>query len=161
MSTIVQARVEDELKKEAVQVFENLGLDLSTAIRMFLKKAVATRSIPFEVSEARNVAPACSTKAAAAVAIADASSAFPAIERAWLFGSFATGSQNAQSDIDVRLDLDRESGSFTLNDVANFAKRVERLTGREVDVVTSRVIGNKNLAAAIEKEGVLVYEREA
>ena len=44
---IVQFRVEDELKKEATSVFENLGLDLSSAMRMFLKRSVACKGIPF------------------------------------------------------------------------------------------------------------------
>ena len=39
-------------------------------------------------------------------------------------------------------------------------KRIEQQTGREVDVVSADVIKNANLAAAIEREKVLVYERE-
>ena len=44
---IVQFRVDDELKKEATALFENLGLDLSSAMRMFLKRSVACKGIPF------------------------------------------------------------------------------------------------------------------
>ncbi len=44
---IVQFRVDDELKKEATSIFENLGLDLSSAMRMFLKRSVACKGIPF------------------------------------------------------------------------------------------------------------------
>ena len=44
---IVQFRVEDDLKKEATLLFENLGLDLSSAMRMFLKRSVACKGIPF------------------------------------------------------------------------------------------------------------------
>lgn len=43
----VQLRVDDELKREASAVYEELGLDLSSAIRMFLKRSVAARGIPF------------------------------------------------------------------------------------------------------------------
>ena len=46
---IVQFRVDDELKKQATEVFENLGIDLSTAMRMFLKKSVMCNGIPFLV----------------------------------------------------------------------------------------------------------------
>ena len=46
---IVQFRVEDELKDIAVEVFEKLGLDLSTALRMFLRKCVMTDGIPFDL----------------------------------------------------------------------------------------------------------------
>ena len=46
---IVQFRVDDELKKEATSIFENLGLDLSSAMRMFLKRSVACKGIPFSM----------------------------------------------------------------------------------------------------------------
>ena len=36
-------------KEAAHKTFETLGLDISTAVKMFLRKAVATNSIPFEV----------------------------------------------------------------------------------------------------------------
>ena len=52
---IVQFRVEDELKKEATSVFENLGLDLSSAMRMFLKRSVACKGIPFPTILSDNV----------------------------------------------------------------------------------------------------------
>lgn len=47
----VQARVEQSLKEDAETVFQNLGLDSATAIRVFLKKVVATKSIPFALEE--------------------------------------------------------------------------------------------------------------
>lgn len=37
-STLVQIRVDEDLKNEASDIFERLGLDLPTAIRVFLKK---------------------------------------------------------------------------------------------------------------------------
>ena len=43
----VQVRLDEDLKKDAERIFENLGVDAPTAIRMFFKKVVATRSIPF------------------------------------------------------------------------------------------------------------------
>ncbi len=47
----VQVRLDRKLKKDAERVFENLGVDAPTAIRMFFKKVVATRSIPFTLEE--------------------------------------------------------------------------------------------------------------
>ena len=37
---ILQLRVDDNLRKEASDVYEKLGLDLPTAIRMFLTRSV-------------------------------------------------------------------------------------------------------------------------
>ena len=45
---VLQVRVDDDLKNQASVIFNGLGIDLSTAIRMFLKKAVLERGIPFE-----------------------------------------------------------------------------------------------------------------
>ncbi|CZE47295.1 type II toxin-antitoxin system RelB/DinJ family antitoxin [Campylobacter geochelonis] len=50
MTTLIQTRVDIELKKEAEALFKDLGLDTTTAIRIFLKQAVIRQGIPFEVS---------------------------------------------------------------------------------------------------------------
>lgn len=47
---VLQVRVDDELKKQANAIFEELGMDLSTAVRMFLKKSVSVKGIPFETT---------------------------------------------------------------------------------------------------------------
>lgn len=47
----VTVRIDKETKQEADTLFASLGLNLSTAVNIFLKKAVRTRSIPFEVSD--------------------------------------------------------------------------------------------------------------
>lgn len=92
-------------------------------------------------------------------AIAQAAAAFPAIRKAYLFGSFARGTFGDESDVDVRIEYDAD-GSFSLRELAQFQKRIEQATGREVDVVSARRLKNESLEAAIEREKVLVYERE-
>ena len=49
MATVLQVRLDDELKAQATMVYDQLGLDLSSAVRMFLKKSVAVNGIPFDV----------------------------------------------------------------------------------------------------------------
>ena len=93
-------------------------------------------------------------------AVAQAASEFPAIERAYLFGSFARGTFGSDSDVDVRIEYDHGM-SFNLHDVSQFGKRIEQATGREVDVVSADRIKKEGLAAAIERDKELVYEREA
>lgn len=83
---------------------------------------------------------------------------FSAIKRAYVFGSFARGDFDEQSDVDVRLDLDAAK-PFSLRDLAQFQKGLERATGCSVDVVSAKNLKNENLAAAIEKDKVLAYER--
>ena len=42
--------MDNSLKDKAALVFENLGIDISTAVRMFLKRAVMENSIPFRMT---------------------------------------------------------------------------------------------------------------
>ena len=46
---IIQFRVDDDLKAKATSVFEKLGLDLSSAMRMFLKRSVDVQGVPFSM----------------------------------------------------------------------------------------------------------------
>lgn len=44
---VLQIRISDELKNQAAAVYNELGIDLSTAVRMFLKKSVFEGGFPF------------------------------------------------------------------------------------------------------------------
>ncbi len=51
MSTsLMQFRVDDELKAQATAVCENLGIDLPTALRIFMKRTVIANGIPFSMT---------------------------------------------------------------------------------------------------------------
>lgn len=39
-----------DLKKSAQELFADLGMDLTTAVTIFLKQAVRTQSLPFKIS---------------------------------------------------------------------------------------------------------------
>ena len=45
---LIQFRADKELKQEVAGIYEELGMDLPTAIRMFLKKSKQVRGLPFE-----------------------------------------------------------------------------------------------------------------
>lgn len=49
LTTTIRSRVEPELKREAVEILNACGLDLSTAIRLFLHQVIATNGLPFEL----------------------------------------------------------------------------------------------------------------
>ena len=50
MSTsLVQMRIDTKLRDEANTLFDTLGLDMSTAVKIFLKKCLAEGGLPFEV----------------------------------------------------------------------------------------------------------------
>ena len=51
-NSLIQVRVDDVLKKNAEILFNDLGIDTPTAIRLFLKQSVLRRGIPFPVTVA-------------------------------------------------------------------------------------------------------------
>lgn len=51
MSKTIQVRVDDFLKQSADDLFNSLGLDTSTAIRIFLTIAIENGGIPFEIKK--------------------------------------------------------------------------------------------------------------
>ena len=46
-TSVVQFRIDDDLKEQATEIYDKLGLDLSTAMRIFLKRSVAVSGLPF------------------------------------------------------------------------------------------------------------------
>lgn len=46
-TTLIQFRVDEQLKKEATTILDELGLDLPTGMRMFLKRVVLEQGLPF------------------------------------------------------------------------------------------------------------------
>ena len=62
-TTNINVRVDSSLKAQAESLFSDLGLNMSTAITMFLKSAVSHDGLPFEVKRA---VPNAETRAALA-----------------------------------------------------------------------------------------------
>ena len=45
----INVRIDENNKREAESIFEQLGLNASTAINIFYKQVIRTKSIPFEL----------------------------------------------------------------------------------------------------------------
>jgi len=54
MSKTIQVRIDDELKNSADSLFASLGMDTSTAIRIFLVASLEAGGIPFAVRHGAN-----------------------------------------------------------------------------------------------------------
>ena len=54
-TTNINVRVDSELKSQAEALFSDLGMNMSTAIIMFLKSAVNHDGLPFEVKDSRRM----------------------------------------------------------------------------------------------------------
>ena len=48
-TAVVQTRVDSALKHDADAFFESIGMDTTTAIRIFLKQTLIQHKIPFEI----------------------------------------------------------------------------------------------------------------
>jgi len=53
-STNVSIRMDVQLKKQAEELFSDLGLNMTAAMTMFLRQAVRTQGIPFEITRIPN-----------------------------------------------------------------------------------------------------------
>lgn len=51
LTSAINVNVPSDVKDEANKLFNNLGLNMSTAINIFLKRAIYERGIPFEIKE--------------------------------------------------------------------------------------------------------------
>ena len=49
MTTTISTRIDVEKKRQAEELFSELGLTLSTAINLFINEAIAYQGIPFEL----------------------------------------------------------------------------------------------------------------
>lgn len=77
------------------------------------------------------------------------------IQRMYLFGSYARGEANDDSDVDIYID---KGNLKSLIQYYNFVAEIEQTLGCHVDVVTTG-IQDKTFLQAIMKDGVLLYER--
>lgn len=50
MSKKIEIEIDEEVFNDSNNLFAELGLDIETAINMFLKKSIRTKSIPFDIS---------------------------------------------------------------------------------------------------------------
>jgi len=75
------------------------------------------------------------------------------ISKVYLFGSFARGDYNEQSDIDIRIEKGGLKGMFAL---CGFYTEVEEALNRKVDVLTTGSLEEKFLDE-IKKEEVVLY----
>ncbi len=89
--------------------------------------------------------------------VSDIASDYP-IREVVLFGSYARGTATDSSDLDLMLFTD---STFSVFDAVNFKKAVELLVGANVDVVSGNHITNRTFERAVDRDKVLVYERDS
>lgn len=157
--SVLSVRMDEKTKRDFGSFCEEVGMSVSTAINMFVRQTLREGRIPFSISVVPASGPTVLEREAIVEAVRSAAQLFPAIKQVVLFGSYARGEARADSDIDLRIVRDADA-PFSAMNLAAFSEEVRGRTGRPVDVLSKRVIDNAKLAEAIEREGVVVYERE-
>ena len=57
MSSTIQIRIDNKIKKDANKTFKNMGLDLSSGIKLFLHQVILSQSLPFKVRTVNGFTP--------------------------------------------------------------------------------------------------------
>lgn len=78
------------------------------------------------------------------------------VKRAYLFGSYAKAEADANSDVDILVDLEYKEGIGLLFIEMQLA--LEDLLKKKVDLVSTKAL-SKHIAPLIEKDKRLIYEK--
>ena len=79
------------------------------------------------------------------------------VVKVWIFGSFARGEENANSDVDLLIQFDH-STPIGLFSYARMHRELEERLGRKVDLVEEGTL-RPAAAAAAKKDMKMIYER--
>ncbi len=76
--------------------------------------------------------------------------------RAYLFGSYATGNDSPDSDIDLLLELEKGTDLFKF---IKIKQQLENIMNKTVDLVTANGLSPR-IKVYVDKEKILIYERQ-
>lgn len=79
------------------------------------------------------------------------------VERLEVFGSAATGSLCAESDLDFLVDFQRVESMTLADQYFGLLEALEELFGRKVDLLTGRSLRNRYFITSVEKTRELMY----
>jgi uncharacterized protein len=77
------------------------------------------------------------------------------VRRGYLFGSYARGEQNENSDVDILLELDDHVGLYKF---VGMQLGLENLLGKKIDLVSDKGL-SAHLHPYVEKDKKLIYEK--
>ena len=83
---------------------------------------------------------------------------FQPIEKVWLFGSFARGEEDSESDVDLLVEYMKDV-YVSLLTIGGIYMDIKDLLGREVDLVEEGCLLDF-ARDTVEKDKILIYERK-
>lgn len=152
MTSAVNILVDAEDKEKATEILKNLGLNMTTYINMAIKQLINKDGVPFEVvnkKEEKDILDVEVIKNYINLLLKkyDAKSAI-------LFGSYARGDAEKESDIDV---IVYGGKKFNKTDIFAFGEELRRLTNKDVDCFEiSEVEKESEFYKNVLKEGITI-----
>jgi len=81
------------------------------------------------------------------------------VKRLGLFGSVLTRNFGPDSDVDVLVVFDMDDGSDLFNKYFELKERLEKVFGRDVDLIVDKPSKNPVFKDSVEKTRTVLYER--
>lgn len=151
MYTTVSARLDARLKEEAESVLSSLGIFHSAAIAALYSQIVLQQGLPFDLK-----LPPKSTRFGLSYwELRDAvrtAAARCEVAKVWLHGSYASGTADGSSAVELRVDAIDEGSAF---DVNRFARDLEDALGVPVHAALTSNLSRKYLGSIKETEELL------
>lgn len=184
-TTIVSIRLDKNLKKDTEILFSAIGMNMTTAINVFLRRCQMENRIPFEIGLRRpNAETIAAIKELDAMEREELPKRVMSIEevfgkknkmtfeeirdivapiaakhgvnRMYLFGSRARGDNRADSDFDFCIDIPK---GFSLMDIGGVLSDLKDALGTDVDLVCEEDARKKpHLMEEILRDGKIVFE---
>lgn len=154
--TLINLRINQQLKENFQAIVEREGFTMSEVLEASMEDIVKRNIIPLNIrSRIRRYSPII-TIPFIKKCLDDILTKMnnDKIVSVSLFGSYAKGNANANSDIDLFVDV--EDG-FTLFDLADLQIELENTLSKKVDLVTKK--DDEYFINHIQKEKIQLYER--
>ena len=155
--TLINLRINKELKEDFQNIVENEGYTMSEVIEASMLDIISRNMIPI------NIRSKIERKRRVVLNIPFIKQCIDnyiyqnkdsKIQSVSLFGSYAKGLAKPNSDVDLFVDFDDDA---TLFDIANLQQQLEKNFGKKVDIATEKE--GLNFINNIQKERIVLYER--
>ena len=156
--TLINLRISQELKEDFQTIVEREGFTMSQIIEACMKDIVKRNIIPINIRgrierKKRQIITIPFIKQCLELTILKMENS-DKIKSISLFGSYSKGTANANSDVDLYVDVDDD---YNLFDFADLQNELENSLNKKVDLVTK--VDDEYFLAHIQKEKIELYER--
>lgn len=157
--TLINFRVNKELKDEFQSVLDTEGFTISEVLEATMNDIVRKQNIPINIKTKikRKPKPILSIPfIKQCLEEILQSSEKNKVRAAYLFGSYSKGTANSNSDVDLFIEVDSD---YSLFDLADLINNLEKILGKKVDIATNSK--DSYFMSHIAKERIQLYVRES